>query len=392
MFVGFLFYRKIQQCLFFTLLVSATIFLITALASQSLNPNGTRLYWLSPYPLTCRTDQDVPCRRGAIASFLNIIFGVILILCILANVFILLNIYVSVRRQERRADLSRIRRVSVRLSNRVNSNRTSRTAENDSSSARVFLTQATYYAFAFLICYTPAIIVQSMKVAGSSSIPFALQQLSRTIRPLQGTLNVLIFTRPRVRGLREKYEISYFAALKRVILSGCDNINLQNTLTPRPRPRKSTLKQPCEPSWKDAISNAAISKATLKCTMAQSTKHESSSKSRSMHVEDTNKNDSIRFQDLNDIHLEKSVVSEHNYGLSADTLKQSSINDDAMEEEHNFGLSDDKLAIDTPVEQRNDIEDDANRQKRTRGVSFSADDLVIQNDLDYIEDTFGNEV
>lgn len=232
-----------------------------------------------------------------------------------------------------------------------------------------------------------------MKVAGSSSIPFALQQLSRTIRPLQGTINVLIFTRPRVRGLRAKYDISYFTALKRVILSGCDNIDQQNNLTPRPRPRKSTLRQQrCEPSWKDAISNAAISKATSKYTMAQSTKHESSSKSRSMHVEDTNKNESIGFHDLNDIHLQKSVVSEQNFGLSADTLKQSSINDDAMDEEHNFGLSDDKLATETPLEQRNGVDDDATHQKRAQGVSFSGDNIVIQNDLDYIEETFGNEV
>ena len=355
-----------------------------------MNSNGTRAYWLSPYPVTCKKDPGIPCERGAIASFLNIIFGVILALCIVVNVFILLYIYVSVKRQERRADLSRIRRVSVRLSNRLSSNGSSRVQENDSSTARIFLTQAFYYALAFLICYTPAIIIQISNVVGNSNIPFAFQFLSRMIRPLQGTLNVLIFTRPRVKGLRAKYDISYFTALKRVILSGCDNIDQQSSSTLRKSSRKSTLKQqPCGPFHKketltEAMTKAVVSKNFTNCKAAQSTKRETFSNSRVIHEEEINAKETIRFHDLNDIHLEEESIGSQHDVFSNETLEQSAI-----------VSSNDKLDTDSPLEQRDEMDNYASYQKRARGVSFGADDLVIQNeldDIDYIEGTFGNEV
>ena len=342
------------------------------MSTKSLNPNGTRLYWLTPFPLTCKKDQDIPCERGAIASLLNIVFGTILILCIVVNVLILFHIYATVRRQERRSDVSRIRRVSVRLSEKVNPNkRANRTVESDSSNARVFLTQAKYYALAFLICYTPAIIVNCMKVAGTSSIPFALQQLSRTIRPLQGTLNVLIFTRPRVKGLRGKYNMSYFTALKIVILSGCDNVDSQNKMTPTSSRLRNANHQQSgtspRKSWKAGLATEAILRTTSisKCEVVHSTKQESSSKSRNaIPVQIVNRMESIRIHDLNDIHHveEECVVDE--------------------ERSSHYTSSDDRLAAADNLEQSD----------FAKKVRFSADDTVLKNELDYIQDKFGNEV
>jgi len=47
---------------------------------------------------------------------------------------------------------------------------------------------------------------------------------NRFVHPLQGCLNILIYTRPHVNNARKvDQDLGYLQALKQVILSGCDN-------------------------------------------------------------------------------------------------------------------------------------------------------------------------
>ena len=55
-------------------------------------------------------------------------------------------------------------------------------------------------------------------------VPFGLMLFHRIVHPLQGCLNILIYTRPHVNNARKvDQNLGYLQALKHVILSGCDS-------------------------------------------------------------------------------------------------------------------------------------------------------------------------
>lgn len=99
-----------------------------------------------------------------------------------------------------------------------------------------FLRQAALYAGAFLACYASTIVAHLMRIGGLER-PFGLVLVNRTIMPLQGCLNILIYTRPHVNNARQvDRNLTYFQALKQVILSGCDDDQENQSRQSRRRP------------------------------------------------------------------------------------------------------------------------------------------------------------
>jgi len=67
-------------------------------------------------------------------------------------------------------------------------------------------------------------IAQMLRTYGGIKIPFGLMLFNRFVQPLQGCLNILIYTRPHVNNARKvDQDLGYLQALKQVILSGCDS-------------------------------------------------------------------------------------------------------------------------------------------------------------------------
>lgn len=142
------------------------------LSTQSLNDNPIlQEYWVSPYPFECKSDKQVPCERDGPALILGVILGLLLIICMIANVSVLVRIGMVVKEQDNRSNRHRIRRVSVKFSEKISerdaSNYTSFKRTNfETRSERkkkykrygIFFVKAAYYAVAFVICYLPTIM------------------------------------------------------------------------------------------------------------------------------------------------------------------------------------------------------------------------------------------
>jgi len=120
--------------------------------------------------------------------------------------------------------------------------------------SRDFLRQAALYSAAFLVCFSGPIVgtfspifgrkiclssrdsshlylynlflsVQCILITGKlDDVPFGVVLFNGIVRPLQGCLNILIYTRPHVKNARmQDQSLTYFHGLKIVILSGCDD-------------------------------------------------------------------------------------------------------------------------------------------------------------------------
>ena len=255
----------------------STASVVTVLATKSFNPGagGRDYYWIASYPLNCRTDEHTTCLRGKHATMLKILFtGVPLVGAAVANVLIMVMIWWTVKSQERRMNQYRIRRVSMNIANTLR-NRNGNAATTDPTPggvldlalaarrnrrtptvtrSRDFLRQAALYFAAFLVCFSGTIVgkfytvfgrkicftscdsshlclshfslsVQFMIIYGKlDNVPFGVALFNLTVRPLQGCLNILIYTRPHVKNARmQDQSLTYFQGLKTVILSGCDD-------------------------------------------------------------------------------------------------------------------------------------------------------------------------
>lgn len=226
----------------------STASVVTVLATKSFNPGagGRDYYWIASYPLNCRTDEHTTCLRGKHATMLKILFtGVPLVGAAVANVLIMVMIWWTVKSQERRMNQYRIRRVSMNIANTLR-NRNGNAATTDPTPggvldlalaarrnrrtptvtrSRDFLRQAALYFAAFLVCFSGTIVVQFMIIYGKlDNVPFGVFLFNLTVRPLQGCLNILIYTRPHVKNARmQDQSLTYFQGLKTVILSGCDD-------------------------------------------------------------------------------------------------------------------------------------------------------------------------
>jgi len=95
--------------------------------------------------------------------------------------------------------------------------------DNTNENLRVVVVQALLYILAFLssVVFSAAVrIIES----GGKPVPFAVYVLSRVFTPLQGFLNILVYTRPHVSSRRNQNpECSWLTAFWETIKSGGDN-------------------------------------------------------------------------------------------------------------------------------------------------------------------------
>ena len=166
----------------------ALVGVISCLATQSFNP-ATNMYFITPYPRGCRSNDEIECTRGGAAPILALLFGTVTMFgTLVANIVILLIIFKHVYTQEQRANRIRIRRVSLTIQRSLLQSRNERSqitrpaSDNPSSRRRgedvssgvlaealaarrsrnrssrrdlpkMFLWRAFWYAAAFIFCY-----------------------------------------------------------------------------------------------------------------------------------------------------------------------------------------------------------------------------------------------
>ena len=88
---------------------------------------------------------------------------------------------------------------------------------------RPFLVRAKWYSIVFFIIYLFPVIATVTHLAGMPHSTTILV-LVRIFNPLQGALNILVFTRPHVaKELSRNSNLSWWGAFKKVIKSGGDD-------------------------------------------------------------------------------------------------------------------------------------------------------------------------
>lgn len=99
-----------------------------------------------------------------------------------------------------------------------------RSSRNNSSDDMTYnlQIQALLYIASFLVCYLFSFIFR-LYIQYTGSSPFVLVLIGRTLNPLQGFFNVIIYTRIQVSRLRSRSDISWLQAFWIVISSGDNN-------------------------------------------------------------------------------------------------------------------------------------------------------------------------
>lgn len=97
--------------------------------------------------------------------------------------------------------------------------------------------QSSLWVSVFLLVYVPGIIVFGCKAA-SIILPTRFFWFPSIITPLAGSLNIFVYTRPKVQKLRRKFELEhcpYYQLFLIVLLSGGEcpkEVDMQVTLKP----------------------------------------------------------------------------------------------------------------------------------------------------------------
>ena len=228
-----------------------------------MNPSiENQMCFIAPYPDNCLDSPDVECIRGTQTYLYRAIFHVGPVFVAFVGILLTLGIlWWTVSAQERRMHkysmasyVSNIRsnaalqRPSISIPNgsgpalaatekenskqKIGQRLFTRLQSRDGSfrrslgrrrRGRGFLTQAMWYTLAFLLTHIFSVIYLSMRMAGSKP-NFTLLVLVLVFNPLQGMLNILVFTRPHVAKERTKNSsLSWWGAFKKVVASGGDD-------------------------------------------------------------------------------------------------------------------------------------------------------------------------
>ena len=188
--------------------------LISCLATQSFNP-ATNMYFITPYPKGCRSNDEIECTRGEAAPVLALLFGTVTMFgTLVSNVVILLIIFKHVHTQEQKANRIRLRRVSLNIQRSIVSRHdisqitwscnvpseqgtedvrsgalaealAARNSKNSTSRQRlpkIFLWRAFWYAAAFILCYGTNFVRKS-KHSSFSLILFLIREISLNVFP-----------------------------------------------------------------------------------------------------------------------------------------------------------------------------------------------------------------
>ena len=242
-------------------------------AAGYMNPGASpdRECFINDYPAGCLLDINIECIRGQNADLYRVLFhfGPI-ILTYLGIILTLGMLWHSVNSLERRMERHRMRSsvVSVsalrRKTSQTQSNTasiprsglelnavetiekktnkiwqtmvTSRTKGSNTNSrkpfqrslqrrkkSRPFLVQAKWYSIVFFVVYFFPVIVTVRYLAGMPHSAILLS-LAKVFNPLQGALNILVYTRPHVANeLSRNPNMTWWGAFKKVIKSGGDD-------------------------------------------------------------------------------------------------------------------------------------------------------------------------
>ena len=199
------------------------------------------LCWISSYPTGCHADGNVPCEKGenfVIMRYFLIAIPNIFIFAVI--VITMVSVCHKVYQQEKK-----IRKYDFQVTNELKETTTKKSERNNycmlvasnskkrrlscrlskqTSKSKVVRNQALLFVLAYLVTWLPLRIVSGFN-ATKRKPPYFLMIISRATLPLQGFMNLLIYTAPFIKTLRKNHpQYSYIKSLVEVIKSSGDRL------------------------------------------------------------------------------------------------------------------------------------------------------------------------
>ena len=132
--------------------------------------------------------------------------------------------------QRRSSNTYEVANITNSSSTYVLPNRSRRSILSQNNYQRDLIIQAISYTTAFLVVYLFPYIYRILLQTNSNGAPFLIVFLARATNPLQGILNIIIYTRTRVSSLRANSEHSWIKAFWIVIISGADHDTINSRI------------------------------------------------------------------------------------------------------------------------------------------------------------------
>jgi hypothetical protein len=106
------FRKKVEPFIHFSILFWTLGTVVVVVATGSFNPYQFGEYWVTPYPINCKINEDVDCLHGEYANILKMCLVVLpLLACLIANIAIMIIIWFTVMSLERK--MNKYRNTSV---------------------------------------------------------------------------------------------------------------------------------------------------------------------------------------------------------------------------------------------------------------------------------------
>jgi len=188
--------------------------LATAVASVVLKLfNNANLWcWISPLPLTCKgslfNNGINDCERGNNASLYRFLFfyGPLWFVIITASIAMFL-LYTSVRKTEQQA-------AKWSLATRLE--KTARLKHSQKVRRQAF-----FYLMAFYVAWLPGTLLRTIQTINTSADTSVLLFIFAITGPFQGTLNFLVYVRPKYLKYRRKHPENLCLVIQMIIFTCC---------------------------------------------------------------------------------------------------------------------------------------------------------------------------
>ena len=135
------------------------------------------------------------------------------------------------------------------LSSSVLADRLSRPSNASTQRLKDISYRAIAYILSYLICHFFVFIILPIEIHSGSPAPYFLYFLARLLFPLQGFLNVLVYTYPHVASYRRNHsELNWFQAFWNVVRSGgdSDQLHVGTRRGRRERKQRNSIAVPLE--------------------------------------------------------------------------------------------------------------------------------------------------
>uniref|UniRef100_A0A7S4SJ42 G-protein coupled receptors family 1 profile domain-containing protein n=1 Tax=Ditylum brightwellii TaxID=49249 RepID=A0A7S4SJ42_9STRA len=188
--------------------------LATAVAGVALKLfNNANLWcWISPLPLTCRgslfNNGINDCERGNNASLYRFLFfyGPLWFVIITASIAMFL-LYTSVRKTEQQA-------AKWSLATRLE--KTARLKHSQKVRRQAF-----FYLMAFYVAWLPGTMLRTIQTINTSADTSVLLFIFAITGPFQGTLNFLVYVRPKYLKYRRKHPENLCLVIQMIVFTCC---------------------------------------------------------------------------------------------------------------------------------------------------------------------------